>query len=419
MIPRHLLPLTLGEALTLALDSRPAPSVADVENLYAQALRATDVVVFPSGRAGIHVVLRAGCGLHAHVVCPAYTCAVVHQAVDLLRARTDYLDTDPDSFLMSAPDIAHALEPDSALILSEVYGIRYDRQSIDEACADGTHLRIFDLAMCVPSPERIGELGVKDVAIYSFGWGKPMYAGWGAIACFRNAELAGQVRLARDAWIGAAWKLSRGLHQTSVLMQIVMNERLPHGISQSSLARSLLKVIRGWNRGHGGAGGFDNEAPGTPPVLPFRSVDEKSRFSVLPAEWTRPPGNLDRKLALRNLPHMSRHARLRLSQAESYFSLLVEPGTFRGPSRETLPQSHFPVRIAASARNAFRRFLRHRGIDVSVLFPLPPQIERRSYPNAAAAADEVVTLPMGPSLTQDEVRRIAACAQEAERARQH
>ncbi len=415
MIPRHLLPFRLSEALSLALAAGPAPSVADVENAYAEALGATGVILFPSARAAIHVVLRAVCGPHAPVVCPAYTCEVVHEALDLLRARTHYLDTAPDSFLISAADIGRALEPDSAVILSDLYGIQYDQASIDEVCPGGKRLRIFDLAMSIPSPQRIGELGAKDVAIYSFGWGKPMYAGWGAIACFQDAEFVRQVRRARDLWVGTSWKASRRLHQASVLIQIVMNQRLPHGILETPVVRSLLKVVRGWNHRPPVADGFRYEATSAQPALRFRSVDEERRFSDLPAEWIRPLGNLDRRLAIRNLPLIAEHAELRRSQAQTYCSLLVEPGTFRGPSAQALPQSHFPLRIAAAGRDRFRQRLRRRGIDTSVLFSLPPGVDRRSYPNAALAADEVVTLPMGPSLTPLEVHMIAACAQEAAR----
>jgi hypothetical protein len=133
----------------LALARATAPTLAEVENAYGHVLGAPAVVLFPSARAAIHVVLRATLGMQAPVVCPAYTCDVVHQALDLLRARTHYVDTAAESFLMSPADIGSALEPESAVILSEIYGMPYDADAIDGVCPGGERLRIFDLAMCI------------------------------------------------------------------------------------------------------------------------------------------------------------------------------------------------------------------------------------------------------------------------------
>jgi dTDP-4-amino-4,6-dideoxygalactose transaminase len=398
----------------LALARATAPTLAEVENAYGHVLGAPAVVLFPSARAAIHVVLRATLGMQAPVVCPAYTCDVVHQALDLLRARTHYVDTAAESFLMSPADIGSALEPESAVILSEIYGMPYDADAIDGVCPGGERLRIFDLAMCIPSPARVGRLNRMDVALYSFGWGKPMYAGWGALACFQDAEFAEQTRIARDKWMGAGSQGDRRLHELAVLLRVMLNQRLPHGIIETPFARSILAAVRGWNRGQKWGGGFDSEASSAAqPVLPYQAVDEASRFSVLPAEWTVPPGGLDRKLSIHNLPHLGEHAELRRAQAQTYWSLLVEPGLLRGPAPDALPQSHFPVRIPGGRRDAFRAELRHRGIDTTILFSLPPGLDPSSYPNAASSASVVATLPMGPALRPDEVPMIAACARQA------
>ena len=47
-------------------------------------------------------------------------------------------------------------------------------------------------------------------------------------------------------------------------------------------------------------------------------------------------------------------------------------------------------------RNTMCDCLRSCGIDTSILFPFPVELSRDSYPHAAEAADEVVTLPLGP-----------------------
>ena len=99
MIPRHSLPFHFRDALAVAFQS--APAVRDVENAYAEALNAGAVLLFPSVRAGIRAAVQAAGGPEAHVVGPAYTCRLVHQALSLTRARTTLVDAAPGSFLMS------------------------------------------------------------------------------------------------------------------------------------------------------------------------------------------------------------------------------------------------------------------------------------------------------------------------------
>ena len=61
-------------------------------------------------------------------------------------------------------------------------------------------------------------------------------------------------------------------------------------------------------------------------------------------------------------------------------------------------------------------YLRGRGIDTSTLFRLPAGLSRDHYPHAAEAADEVVTLPLGPGLNEEEVHMIARCVKDGLRA---
>jgi dTDP-4-amino-4,6-dideoxygalactose transaminase len=63
-------------------------------------------------------------------------------------------------------------------------------------------------------------------------------------------------------------------------------------------------------------------------------------------------------------------------------------------------------------RNQLCDYLRGRGIDTSTAFPFPAGLSRGGYPHAAEAADEVVTLPLGPTMTLDEVQMISRCVKD-------
>jgi dTDP-4-amino-4,6-dideoxygalactose transaminase len=121
---------------------------------------------------------------------------------------------------------------------------------------------------------------------------------------------------------------------------------------------------------------------------------------------------LNRKLAMHNLRNAIGNIAFRRRQAEIYYRSLVAPGIVRGPGNNGLPQSHFPIRLQPAVRDRMCDFLRGRGIDTSKLFPFPCGLARNSYPHASEATDEVVTLPLGPSITLDEVKLVAECVKD-------
>jgi dTDP-4-amino-4,6-dideoxygalactose transaminase len=136
----------------------------------------------------------------------------------------------------------------------------------------------------------------------------------------------------------------------------------------------------------------------------------------LPAEWTRPTTGLNRRLALYNLQTSGQNAELRRRQAEIYSKCLVESGILRGPRSNALPQSHFPIRLSSSVRDKMCDYLRGRGVDTSAFFPFPGGLGRDRYPNAAEAADEVVTLPLGPNIRLDKVQMVSRWVKDGLRA---
>jgi dTDP-4-amino-4,6-dideoxygalactose transaminase len=315
----------------------------------------------------------------------------VHEALALSGSSVRLADSAPDSFLMSPEAIGAVAGPGYSLLLSEVYGISYAPETLEKMSGIQLGLRMLDLAMGIPSPERLKQLSSKDVALFSFGWGKPMYAGWGGVACFRDPALAGRAREIRDQWMVAPSLGFRFQRTFSLFQQIVMNQRLIYGLThQWYLYRMLRKrAARAQEQGcqQRAAGG-------------------------LAAQWTHPMTTINWKAALYNLRHITDSADLRLSQAEVYSSLLVASGAVHGPGTNALPQSHFPIRIPAAVRDDICDYLRGRGIDTGTLFPFPARLSRDRYPHAARAADEVVTLPLGPGITLGDVRMISGRVKE-------
>jgi len=398
MIPRHSLPFGVGKTLSIIVSPAPNMNSSDIEKAYANALGVRSAILIPSVRAGIHMAIQAASRPGTIVAGPAYTCHTVHKAMVISGARSRLVDSAPDSFLMSHDGINAATEPGCALVLSEVYGIRYDVEMLRSADHKRPGVRILDLAMCIPSPERMKELENGDVALFSFGWGKPMYAGWGGIACFQDLELAGRVREIRDQWSAQESFGLRFQSGCSTLLRVAMNQRCIYGLwHEQHLYRFYNKVFSSLNA----------QRPSSAAQGATTNTASDRMVRALPPEWTRSMTALNRKLALHNLRNSRGNADHRRGQAEIYSRSLVESGIVRGPGSKALPQSHFPIRLPSALRNTMCDYLRVGGIDTSTLFPLPAGLSRALYPHAAEAADEVLTLPMGPTITLEEVRMVS------------
>ena len=182
-----------------------------------------------------------------------------------------------------------------------------------------------------------------------------------------------------------------------------MNQRHLYGVSHERHLYRLYKTASSFRNQQG------RSSTTRRPALQFAPGQGTN---VLPPEWTQPATDLNRRLALHNLRTSGQNAELRRRQAEIYSKCLVESGIMHGPQSNALPQSHFPVRISPSVRDKMCDYLRGCGIDTSTLFPFPVGLIRDCYPKAAEAADEVVTLPLGPTIGLHEVRMVSRSVKE-------
>ena len=141
--------------------------------------------------------------------------------------------------------------------------------------------------MSIPSPERMRQLEAGDIALFSFGWGKPMYAGWGGIACFRDIDLADRVREIRDRWIAPESLSLRFRRSGSTLLQVAMNQRRPlRAVCMSGIFIRCTKTQPPLRIEQGPPQITQGESLQT---IPGQSARE------LPPEWTRPMTALNRR----------------------------------------------------------------------------------------------------------------------------
>jgi len=387
VIPRHAPPFALDGLLSVICRGSDVDQSA-LEKACAKGFRVREAILLPSARTGILLRLRAVGPSVESVVGPAFTCSVVHQAMELSGLPIRFIDSEPCGYLMNADDLRKAAEGPSAVVLCEIYGLRY---SAHGAALGGNRppiTRIWDMAMCVPQPDDFRRLETNDVAVVSFGLGKCLYAGWGGLLLTQDAELAARIRGLRDQLVIRETPAIRARRGLEVFVRAVAYNRFLYGFG---------RTLADWRNGHA-LGSHTLESAAAP------GAQVQTQLS---REWIEPMTALNRKLAMANLAYAAEKWELRRRQAIEYCRCLEPLGVIRGFDRESLPESHFPIRVAGKARNGLRRFLACRGIDTGTYFSFPRGLPRATYPAAAQASDEVILLPLGPCIREDEVQMVA------------
>jgi len=119
------------------------------------------------------------------------------------------------------------------------------------------------------------------------------------------------------------------------------------------------------------------------------------------------------------LPHLARRTAARRAHADRYRTLFASA---RVPAELVVPADHpqhiynqFTVRVPQ--RDDLRAFLQDRGIPSEIYYPVPLHLQEAfadlgyaagSMPHAERAAAEALSLPISPSLTDEQAERVVA-----------
>lgn len=117
------------------------------------------------------------------------------------------------------------------------------------------------------------------------------------------------------------------------------------------------------------------------------------------------------------LPYADRENAMRRDNAAHYDRLIDNPLVAK-PQMPADPLSHvwhqYVVRIGQGKRDSFRAFLADRGIETAVHYPTPPhrqpcysEMASLRLPIADMLCSQVVSLPISPALTPEELKTVA------------
>lgn len=323
------------------------PEGAALEKEIAALVGVPHAVACNSGTDALHLALRAaGVGPGDEVVTPAFTFIATAEAIAYVGATPVFADVDGASFNLTAETLERALTPGTrAVIVVHLFGQCAPMPAIAAMCARRGIVLVEDCAQAIGAD-----------------WEGRQAGAWGEFGCFsfyptKNLGAYGDAGLVttREARHDARLRMLRhhGSRQTYLHEEIGYNSRL-----------------------------------------------DELQAAVLRAK----------------LPHLARFTAARQKHAARYRELLAG-------ARLQLPAAHgrgahvyhqFTVRVAN--RDAVRKILTDAGVGSGVYYPIPlhrqPVFEKEfgglSLPAAEAAAHEVLSLPVYPQLTDEQIRHVCA-----------
>jgi dTDP-4-amino-4,6-dideoxygalactose transaminase len=326
------------------------------ESAFAEYLGARFCVGVSNGTAAIQLALTA-CGIGAgdEVIVPANTFFATAEAVSTAGATPVFVDADPVSYTIDVNRIEAAItERTRAIIPVHLYGQAADLDAIFEIAARHDLAVVEDAAQAHGAHYKGRRVGARGRAnCFSFYPGKNLGAyGEGGAVVTDDAEVARRLRLLRD----------HGSEQKYRHEIIGYNFRL-EGI-QGAVLNVKLKYLDGWNdlrRAHA------------------------ARYNELLADAQRGSDSNGGALTLpQELPY-ARHI---------YHLYVVQTGE----------------------RDALQKHLSAAEIQTGIHYPVPVHLQpayralghqRGDFPEAERQAARVLSLPMFPELTDEQIARVA------------
>jgi dTDP-4-amino-4,6-dideoxygalactose transaminase len=338
------------EAIHAVLNSRQyvlGPFVREFEEAFAEYCGAKHAIGVNSGTSALHLALLA-CGVVPgdDVITVPFTFVATAAAIRYCGARPVYVDIDPATFNMDPARIEQAITPKTKAILPvHLFGQPADMDPIRDIARANNLRLIEDAAQAHGAEYRNRRTGVLgDAGCFSFYPTKNLAAcGEGGMVTTDNSEIARSIRLLRD------WGADRKYHHVA----LGYNYRM-EGL-QGAILNVKLKRLEDWT--------------------------ERRR-----------------------------------SAAAAYDRLLENCDVVRPRVQAGVRHVYHTYTIRSANRDGLQQRLADAGVQTVIHYPIPvhlqpafldPQYPQGSLPESERAAGEVLSLPMYPELTPEQIDAVA------------
>ncbi len=327
--------------------------VAEFEQEFAAYCGASHCIALNSGTSALHLaLLAAGVGPDDEVITVPFTFVASVAAVAYTGARPVLVDIDAQSFTMDVSAIEAAITPRTkAILVVHLYGQPADMDPITEIARRHGLVVIEDAAQAHGAKYKGRPVGsIGDIACFSFYPGKNLGAyGEGGAVTTSNPEYARTIRMLRD------WGQDAKYHH----------------------------VLRGFN---------------------YRM--EAFQGAILRVK----------------LRHLEQWTEARRALAGKYNELLGDSEVERPKEMSWARHVYHVYTLRSRDRDGLRAALQEDGIQTGVHYPVPVHLQpayadlgygRGAFPRAEAAADQVLSIPLYPELSQRAVAEVATAVNKA------
>jgi dTDP-4-amino-4,6-dideoxygalactose transaminase len=327
--------------------------VSDFEQAFATAVGAQGAVGVASGTAALQLALLA-CGIEPgdEVITTAHTFIATAQAISRIGARPVFVDVDPRTYNLDPNKVEAAITSRTKVLLPvHLYGQPAELKRLREI-AERHHLRLIEDAAQAHAAEYEGRRcgSIGDLACFSFYPGKNLGAYGDAGAVTGNDEtLLARIRKLRD---------------------------------------------------HGRISKYEHDELG------FGERIDALQAAVLKAK----------------LPHLDEWTEARRANARAYNEMLAGADVITPYEAPNVRHVYHLYVIRVPRRDAMLEHLRSHGVEAGLHYPIPvhrqPAYLKRGYggvslPITERLAGEVISLPMYPELTREQLEYVVQTVKSA------
>ena len=306
-----------------------------------------------TGTSALHLaLLAAGVGKGDEVITVPFTFVATVSAIDYTGAKAVFVDIDPVTFTMDPKQVEAAITPRTkAIIPVHLYGQTADMDPIMAIAKKHGLVVIEDAAQAHGAEYKGRRCGsIGDMGCFSFYPGKNLgAAGEGGMVVTANPEFARTIRMLRD------WGAEKKYHH----------------------------VLKGYN---------------------FRL--EGIQGAILRVK----------------LRHLEKWTEARRSAAKRYDSLLIGSGVGLPKQMGYARHVYHIYAVRTNDRAAMQEALNAQGVQTGIHYPFPVHLlpafadlgyTAGQFPHSERAANEVLSLPMFPELTQEQSVVVSRAVREA------
>jgi perosamine synthetase len=370
--------------------------VEEFERLFSDYIGINHAIAVANGTIALDVALKAvRIKQGDEIIVPDFTFISTANSILFQGARPVFADVDDRTFNLNPTDVLEKItDKTKAIIGVHLFGHPFDVKAIQEICEDHNLILIEDCAQAHGAEyegRRVGSFGV--ISCFSFYATKNITTGEGGMITTDSKEIAEMCRLLRN----------HGESQKYYHTMLGYNYRMTE--IQAAIGLIQLKKLDGFNdRRIYNAEYLNSHINVQGLKLPYKKNWIKHvyhQYAVTIEEGEGFP--MSRKLSLSG----------------------AEPHSTASPVRaykKALPKKNYSYTV----REKFMQYLRKKGIGCAIHYPLPihkqPLYQQMGYtdenvkcPVATALSKKILSLPVYPALSDEELKYIVEIINSYER----